>query len=256
MVFFIGTVLAISFLMHFYVYWRLYGLFDCKRRWGFWTLTFLGSISLIGSRILESYFDHYLIEVVFVAAGYWLGVLWILFCTLLLYEVVRWITPGPQRTAGIVIIAVVCMLSGYATLNARRITVTTIRLPGPEPLRLVQLSDIHIGSMNAAFIRKMVDKTNSLNPDKILITGDLVDTFSRSTQETLKLLADFDAPVFFVSGNHEFYAGRPQVLDALRQMGVTIMDNRIEQLGAVQLIGIPDTTDAQQAQGKIGRAHV
>lgn len=251
MTFFIGIVLAISFLMHLYVYGRLYGLFGCKRRWSFWILTLLGTVSLIGSRILESYFDHYLIEVIFVAAGYWLGVLWLLFCTVLIYEVLRWAVPHPKRTGGIVIIAVACVLSVYAALNARRITVRTIRIPGPEPMRLVQLSDIHIGSMNAAFIRKVVDKTNSLKPDIILITGDLVDTFSRSTQEALKRLADLEAPVFFISGNHEFYAGRPQVLDALRKLNVTIMDNRIEHLGDVQLIGIPDTTDPQQAEGTL-----
>ena len=249
MAFFIGTVLAISFLMHFYVYWRLFGLFGCKRRWGFWLLTLVGTVSLIGSRILESYYDSYVIEVIFVAAGYWLGVLWLLFCTLLLYEIARWVVPHAKRTGGIAILAVVCVLSAYATVNARRITVATIQVPGPEPMRLVQLSDVHIGSMNAAFIRKMVEKTNRLNPDKILITGDLVDTFGRSTQNTLKLLADFEAPVYFVSGNHEHYVGRQDVLDALRRLNVTNMDDRIEQLGPIQLIGIPDMTDRQQAQG-------
>ena len=248
MAFFIGTVLAISFLMHFYVYWRLFGLFGCKRRWGFWLLTLVGTVSLIGSRILESYYDSYVIEVIFVAAGYWLGVLWLLFCTLLLYEIARWVVPHAKRTGGIAILAVVCVLTAYAMINARHHR-RHDPVPGPEPMRLVQLSDVHIGSMNAAFIRKMVEKTNRLNPDKILITGDLVDTFGRSTQNTLKLLADFEAPVYFVSGNHEHYVGRQDVLDALRRLNVTIMDDRIEQLGPIQLIGIPDMTDRQQRRG-------
>ena len=251
MILFISFVLATFFLMHFYVFWRLFGMFGCRRRWGFWLLTVFGAISLIGSRILESYIDHLLIEMFFVAAGYWLGVLWLLFCTMLVYEIAKYLIPHSPRTGGTVIIMVVCVLTGYATLNARRITVAAIDIPGPEKLRIVQLSDVHIGSMNAAFIQKMVDKTNALEPDKILITGDLVDTFSRSTQQTLTLLADLNAPVYFVSGNHEYYAGRKDVLDALARLGVILMDNRIEHIGAIQLIGLPDMADALEAEGSL-----
>ncbi len=251
MTLFVLFVLVTFFAMHFYVFWRLFDMFGCRRRWGFWSLTILGAISLIGSRILESYIDHILIEIFFVAAGYWLGVMWLLFCSMLIYEVIKYILPHQPRTGGKLIIAVVCIAALYATLNARRVTVNTINLTGPEAMRIVQWSDVHIGSMNAAYIQKIVEKTNSLDPDMILITGDLVDHLSRSTQKAMARLTQLNGPVYFVSGNHEYYTGRKQVLDELERLGVTLMDHRVRDLGSVQLIGLPDMTDPAQAEGAL-----
>lgn len=248
---FILFIQLIFFLMHFYVLWRLFGLLGCRRRVGFWILTIFASISLIASRILEAYIDHILVEMLFVAAGYWLGLVWLLLSVMLVYEIARYLVPHKQRTAAISIIAVVCVLAAYATVNARRITVNTLAVPGPAALRIVQLSDIHIGSMNEAFIQKMVDKTNGLQPDKIFITGDLIDHLSTRTRATMNLLAELEAPTYFVSGNHEFYAGRGEIIDVLDQLGIETLDNRFIRRGPVQLIGLPDTTDLSRAESAL-----
>ncbi len=248
---FIAFIQVLFFLMHFYVLWRLFGLFGCRRRWGFWILTLVASTALIGSRIAEAYIDHIAIEMFFVAAGYGLGLVWLLFSVLLVYEVVKYLVPHKPRTAGIAIITVVCVLAAYATVNARRITVNTFAVPGPAPLRIVQLSDIHIGSMNAAFIQRMVDKTNALQPDKILITGDLIDHLSTRTRAAMTLLADLEAPTYFVSGNHEFYAGRREIINLLDQVGIETLDNRFIRRGPIQLIGLPDTPDLSHAESAL-----
>jgi len=247
---FVLIVLAISFAMHFYVFWRLFGLLGWRRRWGFWLLTLTASVALVGSRILEAYFDHILVDAAFVGSAYALGLMWLAFCVLLAYEVMRWCVPHRKRTAGISIVAVVAVLAGYATWNATRITVKTVTLPGP-PMRIVQLSDVHICSVSDAHFGRIIEHTNRLNPDMICITGDLVDTLSTRTRQTMQRLSELKAPVFFTSGNHEYYAGRWEVLDELRRLNVTIMDNRVVNLCSAQLVGLPDMTDKQQAEAEL-----
>ena len=83
------------------------------------------------------------------------------------------------------------------------------RLPDAfDGYRIVQWSDTHLGTYNGrtAIVEKQVKTINSLHPDMICFTGDLV---SRKTDEALPyrdLLASLHAPdgVFSVLGNHDY----------------------------------------------------
>lgn len=83
------------------------------------------------------------------------------------------------------------------------------RLPDAfDGYRIVQWSDTHLGTYNGrtAIVEKQVKTINSLHPDMICFTGDLV---SRKTDEAMPyrdLLASLYAPdgVFSVLGNHDY----------------------------------------------------
>ena len=63
-------------------------------------------------------------------------------------------------------------------VNAQLIGIKTIGLCFPQleaPLRVVQISDVHIGSRRPGLLRRIVKKTNALQPDYVMITGDLID---------------------------------------------------------------------------------
>lgn len=115
----------------------------------------------------------------------------------------------------------------------------------------MQISDVHICSVSDAHFGRIIEQTNRLNPDFICITGDLVDTLSVRTRQSMQRLGELKAPVFFTSGNHEYYAGRREVLDELRRLNVTLMDNRVVNLCSAQLIGLPDMTDRAQAEAEL-----
>src|SRR5690349_3475337 len=45
-----------------------------------------------------------------------------------------------------------------------------------DGLRIVQLSDVHIGeTLRAPWLRRVVERVNALKPDLVAITGDLID---------------------------------------------------------------------------------
>jgi len=76
--------------------------------------------------------------------------------------------------------------------------------PGGE-LRVVQLSDLHVGpTMRAAELDRLFAQVNALNPDLIVITGDLLMPYSEGEHAfLLERLPALRAPVLCCAGNHD-----------------------------------------------------
>lgn len=74
--------------------------------------------------------------------------------------------------------------------------------------RIAQLSDIHIGPfMTSSDVRHVVEMTNALRPDLIVLTGDYI-TWDPSTQEAaVESLSGLKAPfgIYGCLGNHELW---------------------------------------------------
>ena len=114
---------------------------------------------------------------------------------------------------------------------------------------IVQISDLHVGpTIRRHFVQRVVDAVNSLEPDVVAVTGDLVDG-------TVGELAGEVAPLrglaprlgsFFVSGNHEYYAGVHPWLAEIRRLGLRVLQNEhvvLERGGArLVLAGVTDYT--------------
>ncbi len=105
----------------------------------------------------------------------------------------------------------------------RRLEETQIRveLPGLAPglrgLRLVQLSDLHIGNaMEGATLARLVARANALAPDVLVLTGDVFDFDPAVIEDGARELAKLRARlgVYAVLGNHDRYAGVGRVAAA------------------------------------------
>jgi predicted MPP superfamily phosphohydrolase len=93
----------------------------------------------------------------------------------------------------------------------RRVEVPIQGLPAAfHGFRIAQLSDLHIGpTLKGSFVGRVVERINALNPDLIAFTGDLADGPVERLASQVESLACLRAPCgkFFVTGNHEYYAG-------------------------------------------------
>ena len=117
---------------------------------------------------------------------------------------------------------VLCVLGylGTRRLVVRRVDAEVPDLP-PEfdGLRIVQLSDLHIGPhTNRRFLQRVVNATRSLQPDIIAVTGDLVDDRAEDVAAYARALGSLEAPlgVYMIPGNHDVYAGWEEVEESLR----------------------------------------
>lgn len=95
------------------------------------------------------------------------------------------------------------------SLDTQRVTVTDATLPkGLDGFTIAQISDMHLGTYNGdtAFVSRMVDRVNSLHPDIIVFTGDLVNRNSDEADAFVKPLSRLKARygVYSILGNHDY----------------------------------------------------
>ncbi len=138
-------------------------------------------------------------------------------------------------------------LSAYGIVQARRkpvieeVTVPIDGLPVDlEGFRIAQISDLHIGpTIKGGFVQMIADQVQALNPDMIALTGDLVDGSVDHLSGDVAPLAGLQAPYgkFFITGNHEYYAGVEQWLEEVARIGFInlLNEHRVLNVGAARL---------------------
>jgi uncharacterized protein len=122
------------------------------------------------------------------------------------------------------------------------------RLPKSfDGFSIVQLTDLHVGiTIEAEFVRRVVERANAQKPDMIVLTGDIVDGRVEDLREDAAPLGDLRAPhgVYAVTGNHEYYSGADPWIEELTRRGVRYLRNErtaIERNGeGFDLAGIED----------------
>lgn len=131
----------------------------------------------------------------------------------------------------------------YGFLNARSLKIKNLNIKNASITKdhiFVFISDVHIGSNHPKSLTKIVSKVNEINPEFLLIGGDLIDSSSFHIKD-LSVLKEIKCPIFFVTGNHEYYIQNYQKhLDDLKSVGIKILDNQSILLDEINLIGIND----------------
>jgi predicted MPP superfamily phosphohydrolase len=100
------------------------------------------------------------------------------------------------------------MVANVYRYQVRRQTLRLRRTPDAHRgLRIVQLSDIHAGSLGRPHrVARAIDIVNGLEPDLILFTGDLVNLVAEEAEPFVELFARLRAKhgVWAVTGNHDY----------------------------------------------------
>jgi len=145
-------------------------------------------------------------------------------------------------------------ITGWGFVNARRtaavvaVDVPIADLPAAlHGFTIAQISDIHVGpTIKRAYLRRIVDAVNALEPDMVAVTGDLVDGSVGELGEHVAPLAALASRhgTFFVTGNHEYYSGAPAWVAELRRLGLRVLMNEhvVLEHGAAALVvaGVTD----------------
>lgn len=105
--------------------------------------------------------------------------------------------------------------------------------PRLDGMRIVVMSDIHVSApTDVNLIYKMVHKVNALEPDLILLPGDLMDGSVEQRRPITNLLFELKAKygTFISSGNHEYYSGYQEWRDYFEKGGFISLDNKVVEL--------------------------
>jgi len=142
---------------------------------------------------------------------------------------------------------------GYSLFEAGWIRVhsTTVRVPRlPPPFSgttLALLADIHHGPFTSLeYVQGLVQLTNSLSPDLIMLAGDYIHRDGQYIEPCIKALANLKSPngVYGVLGNHDHWHGAQATSRAMKAGGIVEMTNSgvwIERDGVrLRLSGVGD----------------
>lgn len=151
------------------------------------------------------------------------------------------------------------LLSGIGVKNATQapnIRTVDIIIPGLatefDGFTLVQLTDLHTSRLlTGHWLSKVVDKTNTLRPDLIVVTGDMADGTVNNRKTDVEPFARLTAPegIFAITGNHEYYFNADEWIDRYTRLGMHFLNNshvRIQRGNAsLVLAGVTDKVAAQ-----------
>jgi len=152
----------------------------------------------------------------------------------------------------------VLIIGGFALKEARDLKMTRLEIslrglpPELDGFSLVQVSDIHYGMLTEnGRLSLIISRINELQPDVVVITGDLVDEGVSHMEEMSVPLSGLKSRqgVFAVTGNHEYYAGVDRAVAIMKGANIRVLRNEVTILnGGLQIVGIDDPTGSRRVR--------
>lgn len=256
---FLITFLSLYGGMHVYAYYRLHGTFSPGQTatavLAAW-FVFMTLAPLLVRLSERAGMDRCALLVAW--TGYmWMGFIFILVASLFVVDAIRCSyrlahylfsssTPAfltPQITGEFALL-IAFVASGYAyyeacQIRSEQVVIDSSKLPqGIRKIRIVQISDVHIGLLfREERLERVLKVIREAQPDIIVSTGDLLD--GKLNREDVQfhqnrmaaMLASVPAPSgkYAVTGNHEVYAGLKEALDFTGAAGFTVLRNQSAQ---------------------------
>jgi hypothetical protein len=185
----------------------------------------------IAARLLEKFLPVQVDTLLIWGGSIWLGTMAYLIVLILGIDILRllnvifpffpsWITGNILKAkqvtalivAGITILAVIASCLNASSPQVRRLDLTIRKKSPLRSLHAVMASDIHLGTViSNSHLKKIVDTINTLNPDIVLLPGDIVDediapVIRQNLGEQLKQIHS-KYGIYAVTGNHEYIGG-------------------------------------------------
>lgn len=208
----------------------------------FWSLASIFLIAQISRHLLGYSFPVFLIKLGY----YWLAVLFYTVMFVLMVDLWRlfghllpWFPRVTDlRLISLVTLVLVVAIIGYGVWNSRHPVITKYEIVIDKPvtggdLHVVMVSDIHLGLIvNKSRLAGLVATINSLNPDLVLMPGDVIDedlnvvVNEKMDSELRKIKARYG--VYACLGNHEYYSGRIDEVDSfLQRAHITLLRDQV-----------------------------
>lgn len=153
-------------------------------------------------------------------------------------------------SAGTIGIVGILLLAGHINAVLPRVKTLELAVPkrveGMKTLNIVAASDIHLGTIvGRNRFDHIVEMINSLNPDVVLLAGDIVDedlapVIKQNLGETLRNIKP-KYGVYAITGNHEYIGGVEAACAYLKEHNVVVLRDQVVKInGSFFLVGRED----------------
>lgn len=270
---FFGIFFTILIAVSYYIYIR--GLQAIPAGSGLrraYTVVFwIVALSFMGGRILESTLPHILANPLIWIGSFWIAAMIYFLIAVLSLDLLRLVNhflpffpsaiTGNYARAKLLLFAGVTgsvgllLLAGHINALMPRVKELNLSIAkkagNTKSLDIVAVSDIHLGTIvSRSRIDQIVRKINSLNPDLVLLAGDIVDAdiapvIKQNLGEAIRNIRS-RMGAFAITGNHEYIGGVNEACAYLTEHNVTMLRDESVQVGdAVFLVGREDRSSTR-----------
>ncbi|MCL6099140.1 MAG: metallophosphoesterase [Bacteroidetes bacterium] len=249
---FFGIVFALYGLINYYIIRRGLSIVSPEHKTFFLAVSIFVVLSYIAGRFLERAFPSIIGTVLIWIGSFWIAFMFYFFLSLVALDLLRLInhfvpffpeiiSKNPEKTkrfTALVIILFVFITVAGGYINTKMIVVQHYRIPvkksagNLKSLNIAMASDIHLGTiLDSSFLEKVVDKINALNPDIVLLPGDIIDEdigpVLRDNMGHLLESIKSKYGVYAVTGNHEYIGGADAACNYLTAHGIKMLRDSV-----------------------------
>jgi len=246
---------SLLFLGHLLFYWTLvnfFGVHSPLRRRTLKIVLGVLFLSLIPASLLASRYSNLWVTCFYTAAASWVGIVYIF----VLASIVCWTVYGLAKLFHLrlnkkilieVLIGMAVMASLYGFINSGVIRTTRITLQLHDLPRewkgkhAVWVSDTHLGPVRKnGFAQHVATMIQNLRPDIVFIGGDFFDGESVDLDKIIEPFSHISVPygIYFITGNHEEFSDNTPYLQAVRRVGMRVLNNEMVEIMGLQIIGV------------------
>lgn len=186
--------------------------------------------------------DSEFIDAAYLVSGILLGLLFYVFVWLLLFELLRPLFRIPARKAGAAVLLLAALTTAYGVWNAYRFEtrIIDVAVTGLDrSIDVAVIADIQMGGHRGkAYLDRVVTATNGLDPDIVIMPGDLADGNAILEDSNFAPLARLKAPAYFATGNHDGYIDEKKLIAMTRRQGIRVLRNEVVSVDGLQIAGL------------------
>lgn len=245
---FILILMAVFGILHYLVYFTISRSIASPESQNLLTLIFwFGWLSIFCGLFASRNPNPYIRNISWIAFT-WMGVFFILF-SLSIVEFLLLLAFNHSHSEWVLYASVPIVLwSLIQGLRLPQVVVHELKSHRLSGKTMVQLSDLHIGllHLNRKWLSKVLAKVNDLNPDILVITGDMVEGDIARISEDVEVFSEIQKipHKFFITGNHEYIHGGTIWEKKMQELGFRVLhnSNEIIEFGNAKLLmaGVPD----------------
>jgi len=129
------------------------------------------------------------------------------------------------------IISLISIIFSYFLIDVTEYTINSSKIPKSfNGYKILQLSDLHNSSYGKNNNR-LLKKINEINPDIIVMTGDMVSSNTKNFDNFFSFSKEISKKyrTYYIMGNHELRMNKTnqeKIIASLKDLGIYILDNK------------------------------
>ena len=239
--------------LNLFIYWTYLKIFDevIDKFTYLIPLFFLVLLTLLV--IVFRFINDCIFRWVYLSAMTILGIELNVFMSIIIYHIINLIYEMPRIVGILFSMIIPGLFSLYGLINAQITKIDKIKIKLkytslPKPIKIAHLSDIHFGAnYQRNFCEFLVEKIKEINPDVVVITGDMSDGSMKVKHEWMEPFNEIKPPILYITGNHEELHGKEDMLKEVAKTKVKHIGDQIVHVAGAKFVGVDYESDLDEA---------